>query len=457
MKLEDFSRIHMVGITGSGMSGLAGILRARAKAVTGSTNEDGPAVAALQKEGIKVHIGHGALPAGAEAVIHSLAIPKHNPEIMEATRRKIPLLSYPQAVGLLTKEYRTIAVCGTHGKSTVTAMLTKILIDAGFDPTVLVGAMLLELDKKNYRLGKSPLFLLEACEYQRAFSNYSPDIALITTLDPDHLDYYKNFADYISAFAEFTSKLPVDGYLIGNIDDEDVHEILRSAQRKRFPSYNAFTYGTASAAASFCLQENTIVNGAHALGRLRLAIPGAHNRSNALAAFACASLLGASPGQILKSLANFKGAGRRFELVGSVNGAEVRDDYGHHPVEIRATLQAARERFPTGRILLVFQPHQFSRTRALLKDFTHSFADADAVIVPNIYASRDSAKDIAAMPEKKFVAALQKKHKNVRFGEGLEKTTQIAKKEAKKFDLILTMGAGDVWKVARKLTTPSST
>lgn len=439
------------------MSGLAGILQARGNSISGSDTAASALLHEMTKNGMHISSGHTSknIPSGTELVIHSLAIPNSNPELREARRRKTRILSYPEAVGELTQQYLTIAICGTHGKSTITSLIAKTLLEHQFDPTILVGTNLKELGGKNFRVGKSRIFILEACEYRRAFLHYSPRIILLHTLDPDHLDYYKDFNDYLLAFEQFVSKLPPDGYFFGNLDDDDVHNVYKTLQLKKFPSHNIFTYATKYPASDFFLQGQKIIERNSRAGELNLKIPGFHNRTNALAAFAVARTLGITPRDILQSLNQYSGASRRFEEKGHVGKTIIIDDYAHHPAEISATLQAARERFPKEKICVVFQPHQYSRTKNLLKEFAACFQGADSVIIPNIYEVRDSAEDKRSVSPEKLVTEIKKFTRSARFGGGLEKTASFLKTNAKQFDVIITMGAGDVWKIADLLTHAS--
>ncbi|MBI2639236.1 UDP-N-acetylmuramate--L-alanine ligase [Candidatus Peregrinibacteria bacterium] len=446
--------IHCLGIGGIGVSAIAQILYERGESVTGSDIEASAITEHLQKRGIPVDIGYeveSIAKQNPDLIIHSLALEKNHPALKLARRKKIPLLSYPEAVGKLTREFFTIAICGTHGKSTITALISKMLIENNFDPTVIVGTKLKELNGQNYRVGKSKILVLEACEYKRAFLNYHPRVIVLHTLDPDHLDYYRDFNDYLHAFGEFAMRLPNDGYFFANLDDEDVHQTLQLLQAKKFPPHNLFTYSSRYASSDFYLMGEKIIQRNARVGELHLKIPGEHNRSNALAAFAVGATLGIAPPDILKSLNHYEGALRRFEVKGKFGKTLFIDDYAHHPVEIQATLQAARERFPKEKICVVFQPHQYNRTKNLLKEFAASFEKADSVIIPNIYEVRDRKEDTAAVSTEKLVKEIRKRHRHVENGNGLEKTAEWLKKHAKKFDVVFTMGAGDVWKIAEKL------
>lgn len=446
--------IHCLGIGGIGVSAIAQILHKRGERVTGNDAEASNITSHLQKNGIPVDIAHeteSIVKQNPDLIIHSLALEENHPAIRLARRKKIPTLSYPEAVGKLTREFFTIAICGTHGKSTITAMIAKTLIENNFDPTVIVGTKLKELNGQNYRVGKSKILVLEACEYKRAFLNYHPRVIVLHTLDPDHLDYYRDFNDYLHAFGQFAMRLPNDGYFFANLDDEDVHQTLQLLQNKKFPPHNLFTYSSRYASSDFYLMGEKIIQRNARVGELKLKIPGQHNRNNALAAFAVGAILGIAPTNILKSLNRYEGAFRRFEVKGKLGKTLFIDDYAHHPVEIQATLQAAREKFPKEKICVVFQPHQYNRTKNLLKEFAASFEKADSVIIPNIYEVRDRKEDTAAVSTEKLVKEIRKRHRHVENGNGLEKTAEWLKKHAKKFDVVFTMGAGDVWKIAEKV------
>lgn len=441
------STIFCVGIGGIGLSGLARILHAQGFSVHGSDAHASAITDALMQEGIPVAIGHVAenVPQSCERVIYSLAVSPDTPELIAARQRGIRVQSYPEAVGEFSTTRQTIAIAGTHGKTTTTAMTALALIAGNVDPTVLVGSLVTPFGHKNVHLGKGP-FVLEACEYQRAFLNYHPSILVITNIEPDHLDYYKDAADYIAAFHTFVGQLAPGGKLIVNADDSGARSISGI-------SPDALTISVRDPSAHYFLSDDGVLfkKGQRIDGRLHLRVLGRHNRSNALLAFAVADQIGVPSGKILQSLSAFSGTWRRFDYKGSLNGAPVYDDYGHHPTEIKATLQAARERFPDQRLICVFQPHQHSRTRFLWNQFLTAFADADVVVVPNIYAARDSAVDQAEVTAERFVVALQKNHPIVHFGNGLAKTAQLLQEMVTAKDVVLTMGAGDVTTLAQML------
>lgn len=454
MDAKTAKNIHIIGIGGIGVSALSGILLNQGKNLSGSDIESSAITDKFKKQGIKIYIGHKKENLGSETelVIHSLAIPKTNLELIEAKKKKIPIFSYPKAVGQLTKEFFTIAVCGTHGKSTITAMIAKILIENNFDPTVIVGTKLKELGGANFRIGKSKNLVLEACEYMDAFFAYNPSAIVLSTLDPDHLDYFKNFEDYKKSFRLFSNALPRGGYFFGNLDDEDVHEIFQDLQKKHFPIHNMFTYGIKYNHSDFYLNGKQIIRRGVDEGKLNLKIPGEHNRSNALAAFAvCRILCGIAPKNILRSLNNYKGSFRRFEIKGKIGRTIIIDDYGHHPAEISATLQAAKEKFPNKKLCVVFQPHQYSRTKKLFKEFGMCFSKADLVIIPNIYEARDKILDKTSVSAEQLVSEINRHSNNAIFGNGFENTIKYLKQNYKKIGVILTMGAGDVWKISDEL------
>lgn len=429
--------VHFIGIGGIGMSALARLYQARGREVTGSDTTDSPLLDALRDEGMGVFVGHSVFQVAesVEIVVYSEAIPLDNPELKAARVRKIPVKTYFEALGEVTEEFKTIAVAGTHGKTTTTALIARLLMQSYRDPTVVIGTQMKELDGKNMRFGGSEWMVVEACEYRRSFLHLSTNIVVLTNIELDHLDYYKDFDDYVSAFKEFVSMIPENGVLIGNGDDPAVREVAGAA---RCPV--VFFDGDSPD-----------------LKKLSLKVPGHHNRMNALAAFTVGLLIGGEEEAMLSALNSFTGTWRRFEFKGHCNGADVYDDYAHHPTEVRATLQAAREKFPDHRIVAVFQPHQHSRARHFLAAFAEAFGGADEVVIPNIYGVRDSAADIRAISVEAFVEELQKHHDSVRNGGGLEATVAYLKGKGREAgsvgenDLVLVMGAGDVWKVAESL------
>lgn len=443
INLSKIQKIHIIGIGGIGVSALAQLFLSQGKSISGSDMEDCDLLCQLKKEGIKVTVGHSEdnLSSDIDLVIISPAIPEDNSELKKAKSLKIPILTYPEALGLLSKDYYTIAICGTHGKTTTTALTALVLEE--LDPTVVIGTKVREFGNKNVRIGKNKFFVLEACEYKRAFLNIDPDILLITNIEAEHLDYYKDLDDYKSAFKEFCKKVPKNGYIIANFDDKNVRDVVKGA------CASVVKFG--SEVSDFKLINDIVFEKNKEIGQLNLQIPGDHNLQNALAAFAVGRVLDLQAGKIILTLNEYQGSWRRFEFKGYFNGAEIYDDYAHHPTEIKVTLKAARFKFPDRRIVCIFQPHQYSRTKKLLKEFSKAFADADLVIIPNIYRVRDSEKDINSISAEDLVKKIQKHHQNVIFGDGFSETVKFLQKNIEKNDVVFTMGAGDVWRIGKKL------
>lgn len=405
---EDTNKFFFVGIGGIGMSGLARLFKAKGKHVEGSDAHASSTTQELEDEGIRFHVGHAAanLPEDTETLIYSEAVPKNNPERQQAQEWGIKEMSYFEALGEATRNYHLIAIAGSHGKTTTTAMLGLILERAGKDPTVIVGSKLKEFGNRNVRVGGSDLFVVEACEYRRNFMSLKPDLLGITNIELDHLDYFKGQEDYEKAFRDFAAQS---------------QEVLWPEDVSEYEG--------------------------------ELSIPGEHNLMNAGMAAALARRLGVQEPFIASALQDYKGAWRRFEFKGSsLYGALIYDDYAHHPTEIRATLAGAREQFPDSRIVAVFQPHQYSRTVALLDDFASAFEDADEVIIPNIYEARDTAEDKAAVSTDTLVEAISEYHDDVKNGHGLEETAAYLAETTEEGDVVLVMGAGDVNGVISKLT-----
>lgn len=445
--LSASNHIHCIGIGGSGLSGLACLLQEQGYIITGSDEHQSHITENLIRKGINVFIGHSEKNIGSDVdlVIFSSAIPKNNIERQTGLNQKIEQISYPKAIGLLTEHYKTIAVCGTHGKTTTTGMASAAFIKNGTDPTVIIGSPIKELKNQNYKKGSSPLFILEACEYQRAFLNYKPYIILITNIEPDHLDYYQNFEDYQKAFGQFIENLDPAGFIIANADDETVTELCRKSGKK------IVSYGRGKKS-DYTLRAGEIYYKNQKKCTLSLQIPGDHNRLNALAAFTLCSELNLDNTKTARALNKFHGAKRRFELKGRMGKTMIIDDYGHHPTEIKATLQGLREKYgKEKKVICVFQPHQYNRTHKLLKQFTEAFNLADEVVIPNIYKARDQKQDMEIINEEKFVQALQMYHTNVRYTHGLENTQKYLQQHRTKYDIIITMGAGDVGKIAEAL------
>lgn len=451
--IEGFPKnIFFVGIGGSGVSGLARILKANGHDVSGSDQEFTATIGRLRENGINCLISHQAenLPVDSGLLIYSPAIPENNPERQAAALRNIGQLSYPQALGKLTEKFKTIAVCGTHGKTTTTAMAAAAFMNAGKDPNVLVGAPIKELNNLNSRIGESEYFILEACEYKRAFLNYSPQIILLNNIEADHLDYYKDIDDYRGAFVEFINRLPAGGLMIANLDDANVRSLIAEY---REPKFTVISYGSAEDA-DYIIKGNHLYHQQKEIAALDLKIPGVHNKYNASAVIALINNI-LKPQEREKGIDGvlmFGGASRRFELKGKIDDTIIIDDYAHHPTEIKATLSAIREKYgKSARVLCVFQPHQYNRTLNLLEDFATAFSGADEIIVPNIFKVRDKAADLEKMNEELFVKEISKHHPRAKYGGGIPRTEEEIYSRLNEFDIVLTLGAGDIYLLGEKL------
>ena len=434
--------IHFIGIGGIGVSALAKYHLKKGDKVSGSDLVSSEITEALKKSRAKIIIGpHRTKNVlnRIDLVIYSPAVSKNNPELKEAKRLKIKCQSYPEALGELTKKYFTIAVAGTHGKSTVTSMLGILLIKAGLDPTVIVGTKVKEFSPSaggsNCRIGKTQYLVIEADEHFASFLNYWPKIIVLTSLDADHLDYYKNFKNYISAFKKFISRLPENGKLAVNKDDENIKKII-SGQK-------------------FSIKKYSIKHPEAKKLKKILKIPGEHNVSNALAALTAARLLKIPDRISFKALSGYKGSWRRFEeKIGHIPNTKYKiiviSDYGHHPAEIKATLKAVRGKWPKKKIRCLYQPHQYQRTYYLFKDFIKVFKQApiDEIIITDIFdvTGREEKTIKNKINSKKLVKAIKKE--NVLYLEK-DKILNYLKKEIKNEEVLVIMGAGDIYLTAK--------
>lgn len=347
------NHIHIIGVGGIGTSALAQYYLAQGKVVSGSDASRSEITDLLKSKGVRIYIGHEANNVrGADLIIHSAAVGKGNEEFDAAELERIPTKLYAQAVGDITEGYTTIAISGSHGKSTTTAMVAKILIDAGLDPTVIVGTKMHELDGNNFRMGKGEYLVLEADDYNRHFHNYHPTIAVVTNVDAEHLDIYKNIAGVKEAFVKFLSGTKQGGTIIANGQDRNTIDVIKSTD---------------------LLKHQVILFNETDLAIHSLGVPGEHNQSNAEAAFWVAKTIGISEDQIARSLIGFRGSWRRLEEIKE----NVYSDYAHHPTEIKATLGALKKDNPDKKLICVFQPHQRDRLNKLFDDFKEAFGFAD--------------------------------------------------------------------------------
>jgi len=445
------SHLHLVGIGGSGISAIAKVLLGRGYVVSGSDMQQNELTESLAQQGATIFRGHSAEHiAGADAMVISSAVPPSNPEVIAANEQGIPVLKRAEVLGQLMLESIGIAVAGTHGKTTTTAMIAHVLIEAGLDPTVVMGGVLPSIGA-NGRHGSGDYFVVEADEYDHMFLGLRPEVIIITSLEHDHPDIFPTMDDYLASFRDFASLLPSSGQLIACIDDAGVAGFLPSLN---LPGVELTTYGIMSdesepSSASYLALDcrpnqlggtDFLVEAEdQIIGLARLRVPGLHNVRNALAAIIVALELEISFDDIRQSLAGFGGVGRRFQVIGEVGGVTVIDDFGHHPTEIQATLAAARQRYPGRRLWAVWQPHTYSRTKLLRDQFAASFGDADRVIALDIYRSRennslgiDTAAVVAAMNDPKATHI-----------SGIEEAASYILDRIHPDDVLLTLSAGD--------------
>jgi UDP-N-acetylmuramate--alanine ligase len=422
MFLDKYQNVHCIGIGGIGISAIAKFLQAKGKMVSGSDAAESNITQGVQALGILVSIMHAAenIPEGTDLIVYSEAVGEDNVERLRAKELGIPQLGHFDFLGELSKEYRTICITGTNGKSTTTAMTGKIFEDAELDPTVFVGTLVPGWKLGNVRVGGSDILIIEGDEYKQKMVKLFPETTVITNIEEDHLDVYRDLDHIIATFQECADK--TTGAVITNADD---------ANSKKITAKNLKTF-------SSILAED-----------IELKIPGAFNRMNALAASMAAREYDIDDATIAASLSEFSGVWRRFERVGQFKGAEIISDYGHHPTAVRGTIEAAKEFFPESRIILCFQPHQHSRTKALFNDFVESFKAADLVIIPEIYHVEGRNEEEGKISSKDLVNALGVS--TAMYAEDLDEAEELLRELVVEGDVVLIMGAGNIDQVARRL------
>ncbi len=444
-------RLHFVGIGGSGMSGIAEVLLNLGYEVSGSDLATGPVTRRLRRLGARVHQGHRPEHVdGADVVVVSSAVHEDNPEVAEARRRKIPVIPRAEMLAELMRLKYGVAVGGAHGKTTTTGMVAEVLTAGGLDPTVVIGGRI-RAQASGAKLGQGVVMVAEADESDGSFLKMKPTIAVVTNIDREHLDHYRNLAEIQDAFVQFLSRIPFYGAAVVCLDDPSVRAILPRVDRR------TITYGLSSEAdlsatevsvAGFTASYTARFR-AQKLGPVKLQVPGRHSVYNSLAATAVGLEFDLPFPRIAEALGHFRGMDRRFQLKGEAFGARVLDDYGHHPTEIVATLAAVREGFGA-RTVVVFQPHRYTRTRALLEDFGRAFFLADRVIVTEVYPAGE--EPIAGMGGKAVADALVRNgHPSVLHEPGLAEIPKILRGVLRPGDFLITLGAGDVWKVGDEL------
>lgn len=445
-------KVHVIGIGGIGISAVARYYAQLGSTITGSDGSTSTLIDTLRQEGMTIYIGHRAeqLPDDTDLVVYSEAIITKpdlskeenlnaNPELAKAHRLGIRSLSYPEALAEIVNAKRCIAVTGSHGKSTTTAMIGTMLMDSSIGGSTIVGTQVPQFGGSNIHVDpKSPWFAIEACEYKRSFLRYHPTITVITNIDLDHLDYYHDEEDYRSAFESILSQTSETVVLNGDCIES---QKLTQLPPKTYVVYHDYYV------------DNTGTK--HPFPKLQLQVPGEHLAFDAKLAFVVGIIVGLDEREIIEKLEAYRGAWRRSEIVGTTTGGNIlMSDYGHHPSEIQPTLRAIKEKHPDKELLVAFQPHQYSRTRELLEDFAVSFDAADELIIPNIYFSRDRAEDVAWMTPEKFVERLQQRYPKTVYGNGLSNTLKFlqSKDIANPSKLIiLLLGAGNIDELRKEL------
>ncbi|OQY99935.1 MAG: UDP-N-acetylmuramate--L-alanine ligase [Candidatus Brocadia sp. UTAMX2] len=448
--------VYFIGIGGIGMSAVARILIHEGCIVAGSDLRTSSLTSTLEEMGAKINTKQDGsfMSSETDMVVVSASISEDNLDLKTARKMGIKVVKYSQILGSLMKEKRGIAISGTHGKTTTSAMISTILKTAGLDPTFVIGGEVPDIGG-NAHLGKGNLFVAEACEYDRSFLNLTPQVGVITNIEEDHLDYYGNIETIVHAFGDFASSISKEGLLVVNDNDNNIAAAVQKANCKveTYSLSNASDwYGEVLSGGSGLKRFRVFHNG-KLFDEISLKIPGSHNVLNALAATAVCTFIGVDKDSIKNALSLFHGANRRFQIIGARNGITVIDDYAHHPTEIRVTLRAARELYPEKRIWCVFQPHQYSRTRHLLKEFSRSFQNANRVILADIYATRDNDYEKTAMNAMKLYEETRNTGMDIQYIPQLSDIVNVLYSGVRPGDIVMTMGAGDVWKVAYDLVS----
>ena len=449
-----FQHIHFVGIGGIGMSGIAEVLANLGFRVSGSDQKKSEVTAHLEELGAEVNEGHAAENVGdAHVVVRSTAVRDDNPEIIEARRRSIPVIPRAEMLAeLMRMKPHTVAVAGSHGKTTTTSMVATVLGTAGLDPTFVIGGIV-RTYRANARLGKSDLMVVEADESDRSFLMLTPTIAVVTNIDREHMDYYHDMEDVRRCFGDFVNKVPFYGAAVLCLDDPHVQAVIPKVERRRV------TYGM-SAQADVSAHEITydqsfgssftVWRGMDVLGPVTLRVPGKHNVYNSLAAIAVGLELEVPFAKIAQALGEFSGADRRFQFKGEEAGVTVVDDYGHHPTEIKATLSAARIGAPNRRIVVLFQPHRYTRTNDLMDEFSSAFNNADVLFVTDIYAASETP--IEGVNAEVLTGRIKSwGHKNAEYVGAVENGPEVLRANVREGDLVITLGAGSVHRAGDQL------
>ncbi len=446
--------IHFIGVGGCGMSGLAEFVLTEGGQVSGSDLQAGAATERLARLGAAVHIGHSAanVPPETDLVVYSAAVQEANPELVASRGRGLPALKYAEFLGRLMTLRLGIAVGGTHGKSTTTAMVAYVLSEAGLDPSFVIGADVPQLEGGS-RVGNGPHLVVEACEYDRSFLNFAPHAAAVLNVEEDHLDYFKDLADIRDAFSDFASRTAAEGLLVINGADAAAEEVAARAgcRVETFGIGGGWDWHAENLSVEAGRFAFDVYRRDEHVTPVTLALAGKHHVLNAVAAAGLCAWSGAPAEAIGGALGRFQGASRRMEVLGRVAEVTVVDDYAHHPTEIRATLEAARGQFAPRRLWVVFQPHQHSRTRFLLKDFAQALRLADKIIVPDIYFVRDSENERQTVCSQDLVEEVKGLGGEAQYLEDFDSIRRRLVESLGPGDVLMTMGAGDVWRLAEPL------
>ena len=463
--LAGVKKAHLIGIGGIGVSAVAKLLWHAGIKVSGSDAVASGITSELIKRGMEISIGPaaGQLPDEVDLVVRSSAVPDDDPELLAARERGVRNLTYFEFLGQYAAERRVVAVAGTHGKSTTTAMLGQILIEAGFDPTVIVGSKVPIFPDGNIRLGNSDLFVIESCEHEAHLLEFKPQAAIVTNIEADHLDFYRDLDHIKQTFRQFVSQLTPTGLLVVNFDDQTgAGELKASGRTVSFGFNSGADYSIKNLQVEIGRQKFELWRGEKSFGAFELSVPGRFNIANAVAAATLAIELGVSSEVIRSVLSSYQGIWRRFEIVGQRSGVTVISDYGHHPTAVAATLAAAREFYQDQQIILVFQPHQRHRTRKLFAKFVESFDQADAVILPEIYdvKGREQTADDDISSRQLVTAVLVRdqqrdRKRSIEYAADLADAFTILQSFLSPDSVVLIMGAGDVDQLARRLVSPS--
>ena len=429
MSLENIKHVHFIGVGGIGMSALARLFLHEGKTVSGSDSVKSELTEKLKAEGVAIEYDHDHTTIydsvnEIDLVVYSEAVKPDNPERIAAKEKGIKTINYFEALGLVANQYYLIAVSGSHGKSTTTSMLIDILEEAGLDPSAVVGTLRSE-SGSNYRAGKSKYFVAEACEYKRDFMTLEPDVLVITNIELEHVDFYKNLEEVQKAFRDFADKVPEDGVVIADVNDETVVPVVADLKAEVIDYKRSFD------------------------PMLELKQPGLHNQFNAAAARAAAGYLGVADDVSKTALENFAGTWRRFEYKGEVNGAPLYDDYAHHPTAIEAVIAGAREKYPDKKLTVVFQSHTYSRTGKFFNEFAEALAKADRVLMLPIYTARK--ENVPGVDAEKLAKAVVERGTPTEYCDSLDTAASTLKNSVDSNEVVLLVGAGDITNLSKSL------